>query len=264
LRRLRFASGRAPRDTVESSAYLRYVAGRKSRSSTALKMPWGAFVCTNIGVVRSQFEEIFVKRQYAFRTSSAAPTIVDCGGNVGISAIWFKLNYPGCRLTVYEADSEIAGILKGNLARAGYADVDVLNHAVWIEDGDIAFAPTGIDTGKIDPHGSRNVKAVDLASNLPDRVDLLKMDIEGAEFDVIERLQSSGAINKIRNLAVEFHPSRATFPRLLDIFKKLDTAGFTVTFESFLGPYCGLESTAAAFETVGRNRMFIQAYIWQA
>ncbi len=266
LRRLRFACGGAPRTNEETSDYLRRIAVTKAQDvgPLPLKMPWGIFTCTNIGVARAQFEEIVVNRQYAFKTSSANPTIIDCGGNVGMSAIWFLQSYPQCRLTVYEADAELAGILKANLANAGYPDAHVLNRAVWTADGEIAFSSTGVDTGKIDPLGSGKVKAVDLAASLPNEVDLLKIDIEGAEFDVLDRLLSSGTINTIRNLAVEFHPTRKTFPQMLEIFLKLEHAGYRVSFESFLGPFCGLEAADSQFEAVGRNRMFVQAYIWRA
>lgn len=261
--RLRFAGGLRPRNPGEISAYLHHLAGRTARSTGPLKMPWGNFTCTDLHVARSQFEEIFVKRQYAFRTESPAPVIIDCGGNVGLSAIWFKQNHPGCRLTVYEADPKLAAILTGNLAQANCADVDVLNQAVWIEDGFIAFAPTGTDTGKIDPEGFERVKSTDLAAVLPDRVDLLKMDIEGAEFAVIDRLLTTGAIQRVRHLAVEFHPTRATHAAMLTLFQRMESAGFKMAFESFLGPFCGLETAPSPFDAVGRNRMFVQAYAWR-
>ncbi len=262
-RDFRFSRGFAPRDTAEGSAYLRWAVRHQLPASTRLKMPWGELDCTNLGIARSQFEEIFVRRYYAFRPASATPTIVDCGGNIGLSAIWFKQNYPDCDLTVYEADTALTEILRTNLARAGYSAVRVLQQAVWIENTELTFASTGLDTGKIASDGGAKVTAIDLAAALPARVDLLKMDIEGAEFDVLAHLLDTGAMAKIQNLAVELHPSHATFPKMIALLQRMERAGFLTSFESFVGPYCGLEATASPFELVGRNRVFVQAYFWR-
>lgn len=262
-RDFRFSRGLAPRDTAECSAYLRWAVRHQLPDSTRLKMPWGEFACTNIGVARSQFEEIFVRRFYAFQPASARPTIVDCGGNIGLSAIWFRQNFPDCDLTVYEADGKLSEILRANLARAGFPGARVLNQAVWIKDTELTFASTGLDTGKIARDGGTKVTAIDLATALPARVDLLKMDIEGAEFDVLAHLLDTGAMAKIQNLAVELHPSNATFPKMIALLQRMERVGFLTSFESFVGPYCGLEATSSPFELVGRNRVFVQAYFWR-
>lgn len=44
------------------------------------------------------FEEIFIGREYYFETKSAAPRIVDCGSNIGMSVIYFKWIYPEAEL----------------------------------------------------------------------------------------------------------------------------------------------------------------------
>jgi FkbM family methyltransferase len=259
----RFSCGLGPSDITEGSAYLRWAERKQLPASTLLKLPWGGFACTSIGIARSQFDEIFVRRFYAFRAASTTPTIIDCGGNIGLSALWFKQNYPGASLTVYEADAALTGVLRSNLERAGYTDVRVMNQAVWTKDCELAFSATGIDTGKIDQTGIDKVPAIDLATALPAHVDLLKMDIEGAEFAVLHHLLDAGAVGKIANLAVEFHPSHATFPQMLALLQRMAAAGFRISFESFVGPFCGLEETASPFELVGRNRVFVQAYFWR-
>ena len=52
------------------------------------------------------------------------------------------------------------------------------------------------------------VEVLDVASVLnsfPCGVDLFKMDVEGAEYEIVERLINSGVISRIRQLLVEFH-----------------------------------------------------------
>ena len=85
--------------------------------------------------------------------------------------------------------------------------------------------------GKIDAQGYISVQAVHFAEAIPERVNLLKIDIEGAEFAVFERLNR-------RYKSGEKHSGRAG--------------------------WLGLEQKTAAFPVVGRNRMFIQFYAWRA
>jgi FkbM family methyltransferase len=52
-------------------------------------------------------------------------------------------------------------------------------------------------------------------------IDLLKMNCEGSEYPILKRLHTSGWLEKIRNIAVQFHPStewdRQTFESTLSI-----------------------------------------------
>jgi FkbM family methyltransferase len=262
LLELRFALGHNPANLTEAQLYLRSVA-RDEPCDTLLSMPWGELACSNTAVVRAQFEEIFIKRHYEFKSTVQAPVIIDCGGNIGLSAIWFSQNYPGCRLTVLEADPAVADKLRCNLSRAGFGDTKVENLAVWTENTEIPFSATGMDNGRIDPEGGQTVRTIDVVDLIPDQVDLMKIDIEGAEFDVIDRMIDTGVIDRVRNLAVEFHPSRSTLGRMMTLFERLGEIGMTVSFESYHGPAAGLEDTEAAFPVVGRHRMFVQAYIWR-
>ena len=65
--------------------------------------PWGTVQYASASDLRGQFTEIFVQRHYAFQATAAEPVIVDAGGNIGMSAIWFKQTYPRDRMSVYEA-----------------------------------------------------------------------------------------------------------------------------------------------------------------
>jgi FkbM family methyltransferase len=225
--------------------------------------PWGNTEFTQASALPSQYGEIFVKRHYCFRSSQHRPVIVDCGGNIGLSAIWFAQTYPGADITVYEPDTQLCELLERNLSAARCAGVRVVNAAAWIADGEIAFDATGDDSGKIDPSGTTRVRAVDLALALPERVDLLKLDIEGAEFEVLEHLLNTGSIDRVNHTAVEFHPTRRSMPQMIRILGRLQDAGFDIAFDSFLSPWVGLESTASPFEVVGRKRVLLYLYAWR-
>jgi FkbM family methyltransferase len=173
-----------------------------------------------------QWEDIFVKRALAFECASASPRILDCGANVGLASLWYKRAYPQARITAFEADPRIASTLARNLASNGCADVEVVNAAVWVEHTTLAFRAEGTDSGAVEsvagdaPGEVLQVPAVRLRDRLErERVDLLKLDIEGAEQAVLEDIapllrQQVGA------LQMEIHdltPNRRILPRCLEL-----------------------------------------------
>ena len=257
---VRGALGARPRSPAELSRRLEWVAANDRATNV---FPWGDVEFTQASALPSQFSEIFVKRHYQCGDLPDRPVIVDCGGNIGLSAIWFARTYPEAEITVYEPDVGLSAILKRNLARAGHAQARVVNAAAWVSDGEISFNATGDDSGRIDPSGATRVRAIDLSQALPDRVDLLKLDIEGAEFEVLEHLVSSGAINRIQNIAAEFHPTRNSMLRMIMILAALHRAGFDLAFDSFLSPWVGLEQTSSPFRAVGRKRVLLYLYAWR-
>ena len=228
------------------------------------RFPWGAFEYSAAGKVAIQYEEIFQKRHYAFKTDRAAPVIVDCGGNFGLSAVWFMLNYPTCRLSVFEPDKNLACLIEKNLQAAGFTGVECIPKAVWVKDGAIGFDLSGDDMGKIDDKASGVVEAVDLATWLPEITDLLKMDIEGAEFEVLEHLCTTGAIQRVRNLVCELHVMRGTEAKMIALMQRLMDAGMQLSLNyGAVTSGVGLAREEAPFEVIGRNHLLIELYAWR-
>jgi FkbM family methyltransferase len=233
-----------------------------SHPQRTFRFSWGDFQYVNAGNLYGQFDEIFVRRQYAVSTDTPEPVIIDCGGNVGLSAIWFKLNYPKCHLTVYEADPDLAEILRINLNNAGMSDVQLRNEAVWITNGKVAFEKTGDDSGKIAANGSARYPCVDLVERLPDRVDLLKMDVEGAEFPILTRLCETGAIQKIRRLVCEFHIWQDKTDDFLETLCLLRSNNMQFSMNAAAGPHLGLAVEESPFEIIKRKQVLMEFYAW--
>lgn len=235
----------------------------RSIPGAKFRFPWGKLDYVASTILRAQFFEIFVKRQYAFISKSAAPVIVDGGGNIGLSVIWFKRTFPDCRLTVYEADPDMASRLSLNLLTAGISDVEVQNAAIWVKDGFVAFDNVGEDRGSVRPNGAIQVRSIDIARCLPDRVDLLKLDVEGAEFAILERLCQEGAIARVQNLVAEFHVRRTDIDNFINALERLRKCGLQVAMTSAIGPWLGLAEVASPFEAVGRDQMLFEVYAWR-
>jgi FkbM family methyltransferase len=225
--------------------------------------PWGDFEYVDAGQLRAQFEEVFIGRQYAFSPDRPDPLIIDCGGNVGLSAVWFKLNYPKCRLTVYEADPDLAEIVQANLKRAGFEDALVRREAVWIANEAVGFSKTGNDSGRIVSESPTSCPAIDLSERLPDYVDLLKLDIEGAEFPVVSRLCQTGAIQRVRRLICEFHVWRDKTDDLLRTLSQLRASGMQFSMKAAIVPWLGMADTEAPFGVIKRNHVLMEVFAWR-
>lgn len=213
--------------------------------------------------LRILYEEVFVRKVYDFRTDAPAPVIVDCGGNIGFTVLRFKQLYPESRVTVYEADPAICRVLKENVRTLGLVGVEVVCAGVWCEDGEMDFVAEGGDGGRLVEGGNARVRTIRLADRLKDPVDLLKLDIEGAEWEVLADLCDSGALDRVSHLIVEFHGRRNhryTFGRLLS---QIAEAGFDFTFPwSYCEP--GLpgdrEPTPFPYAKDGKYICFFQAW----
>lgn len=168
-----------------------------------------------------QIKETFFDEHLKFESRSPSPVILDCGANVGVTAIYFKKLFPAADITAFEADPKTAEILKNNLKVNGIAGVSVMATAVWTTPEGIDFSPDGADGGsiygntlKIKVPSVRLKEVIDSKS----RVDMLKMDIEGAETETL--LDCGETLRKVRQLFVEYHSFNSR-PQDLDKLLKL-------------------------------------------
>jgi FkbM family methyltransferase len=254
-----------PRNHVEALSRLRhaYETNPHDRGPGVFPFPWGDFEYVRLGNILGQYSEIFIDKNYRFESTSIKPVIIDCGGNVGLSAIWFKQNYPDCTLIVYEPDPNLAKILVTNLIRAGFPDVEVRVEAVWTENTTLSFSMTGDDSGAIAESGPLKVSAIDLAKELPNTVHLLKLDIEGAEFSVIEHLCATGAIQRVACLISEYHVLRQKSSALLSSLHALESHGFQWSMFGGPVPWFGQANESAPFPTIGDKHLGLQVYAWR-
>jgi FkbM family methyltransferase len=186
-----------------------------------------------------QFHEIFVQRGLTFRATGASPRILDCGANVGAASLFYKREYPGARITAYEADPSLCAMTTRNLERNGAGDVEVVHAALWTSNGQVTFRAEGSDSGMIDGlAGVVDAKGVTVPSLRMrdilerDRIDLLKLDIEGAECAVLEDCEPVlDHVNAIVMDLHEFDPRDRQSPR---VFECLTRAGFVYSVDDLL------------------------------
>lgn len=182
------------------------------------------------GAVASQWHDIFVRNALCLSLATEAPRVIDCGAHIGLATLWIKRRWPRARVTAFEADPEIAETLAINLTRNKAHDVEVVPAAVWTHTGTVRFRSTGTDAGALDAVAADTggspgeVRSERLRDWLTEPIDLLKVDIEGAELDVL--MDSADRLHLVRNIHLEVHdfdPTRRLLPRSL---LTLEQAGF--------------------------------------
>ena len=178
-----------------------------------------------------QWHDIFVRGSLAFETSGSAPRILDCGANVGLASLFFKRRYPAARITAFEADPAIAALLAHNVRANGAADVEVVDAAVWTSAGDIEFDTDGADAGAVASLGGERkgavvrVPSIRLADRLAqERIDLLKLDIEGAESLVLP--DCADVLHNVDAMLLEVHEFDPDHRRCPELLQLLGRCGF--------------------------------------
>lgn len=174
-----------------------------------------------------QFKEIFVEEYYRFGTKSKNPVIYDCGANVGTSCAYFKYRYPQSRIVAFEPNANVAEYLLRNIKNNSIQNIEVINKAVWIDDNGLELGMDEADASSI--HLNKNKTKVD-SVRLKDYIekeeviDLMKMDIEGAEIEVLNDCKEG--LSNVKNVFVEFHSYRDEPQGLSAVMDVLESAGF--------------------------------------
>jgi FkbM family methyltransferase len=181
------------------------------------------------------FSEIFVRQDYFFESESRMPLILDCGSNIGMSVLFFKLLYPDSRVIAFEPDPQTFDVLQDNVRKNQLEQVELHNRAIYPTDGVIDFYSDPAHPGSLAMSTAaerfpgrvaacQKVEAVRLSPYIQEEVDLLKMDIEGAEGLVLNELAQAGKLRWIRQMFIEYHhhlnPLEDHLSQMLQLFEE--------------------------------------------
>jgi FkbM family methyltransferase len=160
----------------------------------------------------SIYEDIVLRGHYALPLPFVPETIVDLGANIGMASVYYANQFPKARIIAVEAEASNFGILQRNVTN--YPTILPIHAAIWNKDGQIGLGtPRGTD-GAIDKivfavreHEGTPVRAIAMQTLMNEAqissIDILKVDIEGAEKEVFET--APDWIQNVRCLAIELH-----------------------------------------------------------
>lgn len=184
----------------------------------------------------SAIDQLLVRRMNDFIPDNDKPLILDCGANIGIGVLNYKRQFPGARIIAFEPDPQFVPTLRRNLENNRAGDVRVVEAAAWIADGETKWYSEGSDGSRI--IDSRDhimdsflIPTVDIGHYLDRDIDLLKLDIEGAEYDVVGHIRDR--LQVVKNIIAECHMNQDNILQFARLLESLKTAGFELGINSF-------------------------------
>ncbi len=133
------------------------------------------------------------QQAYDYLREISKPVIIDAGSNVGLFSILFASAFPDAMIVALEPEKENYELLLKNTS--GYKNIICLNKGLWSktaklqvifgEDGEWGFRVNEIVNGE--GEGVEGISINDIVKKYHLRIiDLLKMDIEGSEYEVLK------------------------------------------------------------------------------
>jgi len=173
------------------------------------------------------YDQFFVKRIYdGLFAGERINRVLDIGGSVGLFTQWV--------LDRFGSDVEVAAMEPNPIAIAGFKSVHGQNPSITLYEAAAASFNGELELG-INPENSTvssinmktenklKVKAMTIESAMEDKgwrdADLLKIDIEGAEYDILEKMENF----PYRFILLEFHDNTG---QLDAVIEKLETKGY--------------------------------------
>jgi FkbM family methyltransferase len=211
------------------------------------------------------YKDIFIRRIYHPSATRPDPLILDCGSNIGMSILYFKQIYPEARIVGFEPDPEIAPYLEENIVRNKLTNVRWIQAALSRDAAmRILYSDGKCGSGLVAPNeiaGSDEwrkykVSTVRLRDYLAEPVDFLKMNIEGAELEVLA--DSEDRLRQIKEMIIEYHHLPGLPRSLHDILQLLHRQGFEYLINDFDSETNG--GVQPPFRLTPESRYFLLIY----
>jgi FkbM family methyltransferase len=187
--------------------------------------------------------EIFSERMYECDLEpGSVRNIVDLGGNVGYSCLFWCEKYPNASVLTFEPHPTHCQLLEWHMGKNGFGNrVRLVAAAAGVTDGVANF--TNEDDGSAIvqdmPAGSMRVPVKDVFQVLPDApIDLLKMDIEGSEYAILEDPRFDALAARTKCVLLEWHARGERGEEFCR--ERMAGLGFTVRVGRNLYNQCGM------------------------
>jgi FkbM family methyltransferase len=153
---------------------------------------------------RHVFQQVFDRRDYDIPALSELKprVIVDAGAHAGFTSVFFANMFSGAVIHSIEPHPGNFELLSRNAKP--YPNIKPLNAALWFQQGSVSLANPDADSSAFQFHAGSSVNAVTVDDVVPDgSIDILKMDVEGAERGIFE--QRPAWLSRVRALLIETH-----------------------------------------------------------
>jgi FkbM family methyltransferase len=156
------------------------------------------------------FEQIFVWEDYDLPLSEAPETIIDGGANIGCATVYFANRFPNARIIAVEPDETNFEMLTRNASP--YANVSLMRAGIWHQRAWLKIENPEDEKWMLRVCESESADGAIAALTIPDilaeagasSLDLLKLDIEGAEREVFANGDRQW-LAQVKALVIELH-----------------------------------------------------------
>jgi FkbM family methyltransferase len=183
----------------------------RRRTAAEYRMRDGTRLVDGQGTLAGTIAVVFIRREYG--TVDNFRTIVDIGANIGSFAIYAAQSSPGATIYCFEPEPANFDSLKNNIDINGLHDrVSAFQCAVASNSGDrqLAVIDPLSNSFHMVPVGAnmQTVPCTTLAAILDnldlEQIDLLKLNCEGAEYEILEGCPTDD-FSRISNIRLEYH-----------------------------------------------------------
>lgn len=179
-------------------------------------------------------------------------TVVDIGGGVGDFTILAAASHPGNTVYAYEPTPSSFTLLEKNTRLNQINNIHSFANGVWSRDGELSidtgvgepvqFISRAVTQGETLPSGKVVVKSYSLPSlfenNGIQRCDLMKLDCEGAEYEILFKAPDD-MLARIDRIVMEYHDNATEFTHR-DMARFLEEKGYQVAvFPNVVHDYLG-------------------------
>lgn len=171
------------------------------------------------------FRQVFIEKEYAIAQLITPKNIIlDAGANIGLTAVFMAQHFPSSTIYSLEPESSNFELLCKNAAH--YKNIKPIHGALWNQDEPLEIESNDSESWafrvrskkeKSSPTKIQGYRIGSLMKNFGiQKFDLIKMDIEGAEFEVLQ--DHANWIDRTDNIIIELHESIR--PGCSDLFYK--------------------------------------------
>jgi len=185
------------------------------------------------------FKQIIINQEYRdvillLKSKKINPSaMIDAGANIGLATIYFKAHYPDLKVLAVEPSYETFKRMMSIFSENDLHEVKEFQGAIWSENTELNLDNSFRDgqdwaIRTVNKTSNRDtVEAIDILKAIDmlevSQIDILKVDIEGAENEVFSTSESvKGWLPKIKCLVIEIHDEFQCRDRIIRILEDFD------------------------------------------
>ena len=171
-----------------------------------IPLSFGPIVCLVKREEAFVYYATYIAGEWDFLNINRGDIVLDAGANIGDFALKAALAVGSRgRVIAVEPAPESYAILQRNILINGFKNIICQRKALWDQDAVLCLRESGV-ASRVGEGGTSPVEATTIDSLIKelalDHIDIVKMDIEGAEANAIK---NGAFLRRVREIAVEVH-----------------------------------------------------------